>query len=61
MKTIIDKKTGKVLYATLQEIKLLKTEKQIDEVLTENFDDPYYDFETKTFYENAKKINNNVI
>jgi len=54
MKTIINKKTGKVLYATLIEVELLKTEVAIDEVLTENFNDPYYDFKTKTFYENAK-------
>lgn len=54
MKTIIDKITGQVLYATIVEVELLENEIAINEVLTEYFENPYFDFKTKTFYENAK-------
>jgi hypothetical protein len=50
MKTIIDKFTGKVLYATIIEVHLLETEIEIDELLTEYFENPYFDFESRTFY-----------
>lgn len=50
MKTIIDKNTGQVLYATLIEFELIESEIAIDELLTENMENPYFDFETKTFY-----------
>lgn len=54
MKLIINKFTGQVLYATIVEVDILENEIAIDEVLTEYFENPYFDFETKTFYENAK-------
>jgi hypothetical protein len=54
MKTIIDKFTGQVLYATIVEVDILENEIAIDEILTEYFENPYFDFETRTFYENAK-------
>jgi hypothetical protein len=54
MKTIINKNTGKVLYSTEIEVELLDNEILINEILTESFENPYYDFDTKTFY---NKIN----
>lgn len=54
MKSIIDKKTGKLICATAIEVEILKNEILIDELLTEEMNDPYFDFETRTFYENAK-------
>jgi hypothetical protein len=54
MKTIIDKFTRQVLYATILEVDIWENEFAIDEILTEYFENPYFDFETRTFYENAK-------
>jgi hypothetical protein len=48
MKIIIDKYTGKILYATLVEIELQENE-IIIEAESGNF--THYDFETKTFYD----------
>ena len=53
MKTIIDKKTGKVLYATILEFNDTETEIGVNELVTENFVKPYFDFKTKKFYEFA--------
>jgi len=50
MKTIIDKNTGKVLFGSLIEVLLLENEIAIDELLTENFENPHFDFETRIFY-----------
>jgi hypothetical protein len=50
MKTIIDKNTGKVLYASIIEVDLLENEMLIDELLTEEMENPYFNFETRTFY-----------
>jgi hypothetical protein len=50
MKTIIDKNTGKVLYGSAIEVHLFENEIQVAEVLTENFENPYFNFETRTFY-----------
>jgi hypothetical protein len=50
MKTIINKNSGQVLYSTIVEVHLLENEIAIDELLTENFENPYFDFETRTFY-----------
>ena len=51
MKTIIDKFTGQVLYGSIIEVELLENEIAIDELLTEYFENPYFDFETRTFYD----------
>jgi hypothetical protein len=51
MKTIINKYTGKVLYATAIELELIENEIAIDELLTEVMENPYFDFETKVFYD----------
>ena len=51
MKTIIDKFTGQVLYGTIVEVDLLENEIAIDELLTDYFENPYFDFETRTFYD----------
>ena len=50
MKTVINSTTGQVLYATLVDVYLGENELLIDEVLIETFDNPYFDFETRTFY-----------
>lgn len=52
MKTIIDT-TGKVLYATSIDIDLQPNEIAIDNLLQDNFINPYWNFDTQTFYENA--------
>ena len=52
MKTIIDN-TGKVLYATSIETELQENEIEIDALLTDDFINPYWDFETLSFYETA--------
>lgn len=54
MKTIIDKNTGKVLYCSMVEVELLENEILIDELLTEEMENPYFDFEKRIFY---NKIN----
>lgn len=51
MKTIIDKKSGKLLYATIIEIELQKNEIAVDELLVDNFENPYFDFKSRTFYD----------
>ena len=53
MKTIIDKNTGEVLYASLSEVDLKENEMAIDNLLQDNFVSPYWDFANSTFYENA--------
>lgn len=60
MYAIIDKKTGKELYYKADN-EVNKNQVAVTELRNEDMDDPYYDFKTKTYYENAKKINNNVI
>jgi hypothetical protein len=56
MKTIIDSNTGKVLYATSIETELQENEIEIDALLTDDFINPYWDFETLSFYEAATSI-----
>jgi len=50
MKTIVDKKTGRVLFGTIIEVELLENEIAIEESLTQEMENPYFDFNTKTFY-----------
>ena len=50
MKSIIDKNTGKLICATAIEIEVLENEMLIDELLTEEMENPHFNFETKTFY-----------
>ena len=50
MKTIIDKNNGKVLYCREDE-PTLENEMAIDLLLTTPMDNPYYDFNTQTFYD----------
>ena len=57
MKTIINKITGQVLYATIVEVELLENEIAIDELLTEAFENPYFDFNSKTFFNNENANN----
>jgi hypothetical protein len=57
MKTIIDQTSGKVLYSIIDgiEIDLMENEMIVEQIVTENYENPYYNFETNTFYnlENA--------
>lgn len=53
MKTIINKITNRVLFCTGLDFVETETEIAVDELLTENFISPHYDFETKKFYEGA--------
>lgn len=50
MKTIIDSNTGKVHYATNLDVFLFENEIEIDELLVDNFENPYFNFDTRTFY-----------
>ena len=51
MKTIVDKNTGEVLFAIeTEDFFLAETETVVYEVLIENFENPHYNFETKSFY-----------
>lgn len=53
MKTILNATTGEVLFNTVIEIDLQDNQVSIDKVLTENYVKPYFNFETRTFYEGA--------
>jgi len=55
MKTIIDKNTGQVLYCSMVEVELLENEISIDELLTEEMENPYFNFNSKTFYNKLNK------
>jgi undecaprenyl pyrophosphate synthase len=54
MKTIIDKITGKVLFATADDkYEVLANEMALDEMVIDDFGKGYYNFETEKFYEGA--------
>ena len=53
MKTIVNSITGEVLFATLTVGELQENQIAIDELLTVLMIKPFYNFETKTFYEGA--------
>ena len=55
MKTIVDINTGEVLYATVIETELQENQIEINDLLTENFVKPYWNFETLSFYEGANQ------
>jgi len=48
--TIIDKETGQELYAKFDN-NVTDSEVAIETLRTEYMDNPYYDFETNTFYD----------
>lgn len=50
MKTIIDKNTGKELYGTILPFTDTETEVAVDEVRTVFYENPYFDFETREYY-----------
>lgn len=52
MKTVINKQSGKVLFA-IANFEDTKTEIAIDEILTKSFVVPYFNQETREFYEGA--------
>jgi hypothetical protein len=54
MKTIVDKYTGKVLYCRDDE-PTLENEIAIDKILTVFYIKPFFNFETKEFYEGASE------
>ena len=53
MTIIINKNTGEVLGGAIVNVTLNENEIAINEVLTENYVKPYFNFETRTFYEEA--------
>jgi len=60
MKTIIETNTGKVLYTVLDNFELQENQTAIDSLVTEDFINPYWNFETLSFFEQADEteINN---
>ena len=52
IKTIIDRETGKEIGATIENI-CLDNEILINELRTEVMENPYFDFNTRTFYNYA--------
>lgn len=63
MKTIVDRNTGKVLFATAIDVELQENEIEIEVLLTDNFIKPYWNFQTLSFYEGAtlQEINEIII
>jgi len=57
---VINKNTGQYLYTTTIEVDLMKDEMLINEILTENFENPYFDFKTRKFYGTLKVESINV-
>jgi hypothetical protein len=53
MKSIINKITGEFLYCTIVDFELQENEIAIDELLTVIYVKPFFNFETKEFYEGA--------
>jgi hypothetical protein len=53
MITVINKYTGELLFGSAVEVPLADTEIAVTELLTEHFLKPFYNFETKKFYEGA--------
>jgi len=53
MKTIINATTGKIHYCTVVDYELQENEIAIDELLTMPYIKPYFNFETREFYEVA--------
>ena len=50
MYTIVEKSTGKVLYAKFDK-ECLENEVAVTELQTEAFENPYFNFETREYYE----------
>lgn len=61
MKTIIDTNTGKVLFTIMDNIELNINQTEIDSVVTEDFINPYWDFENNSFYDAATQTEINDI
>jgi hypothetical protein len=51
MKTVINKHTGEVLFATMTEVELADNQIAIDDLVSENFNRAFWDFEKATFYD----------
>lgn len=51
IKTIVDKTTGKELRAEFEPVSIAENEIAIDELRTDPMENPYFDFETRTFYD----------
>jgi hypothetical protein len=56
MKSIINEITGEFLYCTAVEYYLQENEIAIDELLLVLYQKPYFNFETRQFYEGAIEI-----
>ncbi len=55
MKTILDTTSGKVLFVALAKYELQNNQTSIDLLVTDNFIEPYYNFETQSFYEGSQE------
>lgn len=53
MKTIVETNTGKVLFTALDDYELQEGQASVDLLITEIFVEPYYSFQTLSFYEQA--------
>jgi hypothetical protein len=53
MKTIVETNTGKVLFTVVDNYELQDNQMLIDFLVTENFINPCWNFETQVFYEGA--------
>ncbi|WP_264520407.1 hypothetical protein [Flavobacterium sp. N1994] len=51
MKTVVEKQTGKVIYLTAIEVEISADQFIIDDYPQGEFNNPYYDFTKKLFYE----------
>ncbi len=54
MRTIIDKNTGQEFYATDLEVELKENEIAIPEIRKEAFENSYFDFENRIFYDKVE-------
>lgn len=60
MKSIVDKKTGQVLYSSAVDVVPFADEMVVDESVTESFRKAFYNFETRTFYEGEVLTNEQI-
>jgi hypothetical protein len=60
MKTIVETNTGKVLFTAIDDYELQEGQASVDLLITEIFIEPYYSFQTLSFYEQATQdeVNN---
>ena len=60
MTTVIDKNSGEVLWVTDGDFQNTDSLLGINNLITENFIKPFFDFQTETFYEGATEEEINI-